>query len=59
MLELTFKMKSEMRKIICHECLAVVHGKVFFMEMKGALVHFLSPTKDNHFICDECKEKKK
>ena len=58
MLELTFKMKKETRKVMCYRCFTVVQGEVFFMECKGALAHFIAPTIDKHFICDECKKKK-
>ena len=53
-----FKMLSEMRRVMCYKCFTIVFTKVFFMAHKSAVTHFIFPTKEKPFICDECKKKK-
>ena len=57
MKDIEFKMKSETRRVMCHDCFTIVFGKVFFMEHKGAVAHFIFPTIEEPFICDNCRKK--
>lgn len=52
--EIEFQMVSEERRVSCSKCLRGFDIKVFWMEHKGAICHFIFPVKDNQYICEDC-----
>ena len=49
-----YQLKSEERRVSCSRCLRGFDTKVFWMETGGAICHFIFPTKEQPYVCEDC-----